>query len=327
MLESGERKKHMRRCHRHERKRRRLFKRKVLRNRQHIAERHFQILRIAAVCLGADESIRATQIVTPRQTLITFPATEPRRHEYSLPHGDAINMRADLLHDPGRIRPRHMRKRHGIGRIALSYPNVEVIQRTGLDANPYILRTDHRLWQIFIGKFVRSPMLTEEYSLHRISFLHSVWLIIFSDVISFLRAGCSKSLLSKAAGESKPEAYPQGYVEDFDEPRTPLAGFFSILLKGQRSFEHHDTLPSHLDRLDDIVIRLDPHKYLRRTLNLIALLNDDVCRRGHVHHAILHQVGSQGATRAAGRRIFKNPNCWSEHTRMNRRRRFHGHCR
>ena len=35
---------------------------------------------------------------------------------------------------------------------------------------------------------------------------------------------------SKAAGESKPEAYPPGYVEDFDEPRTMLADFFSILL-------------------------------------------------------------------------------------------------
>ena len=35
---------------------------------------------------------------------------------------------------------------------------------------------------------------------------------------------------SKAAGESKPEAYPLGYVEDFDEPRTKLADFFSILL-------------------------------------------------------------------------------------------------
>jgi hypothetical protein len=38
-------------------------------------------------------------------------------------------------------------------------------------------------------------------------------------------AGCSKRLSSKAAGESKPEAYPLGYVEDFDEPRTKLAGF------------------------------------------------------------------------------------------------------
>ena len=38
-----------------------------------------------------------------------------------------------------------------------------------------------------------------------------------------------KKAFSKAAGESKPEAYPQGYVEDFDEPRTPLADFFSIL--------------------------------------------------------------------------------------------------
>jgi len=38
-----------------------------------------------------------------------------------------------------------------------------------------------------------------------------------------------KKAVSKAAGESNPEAYPQGYVEDFDETRTKLAGFFSIL--------------------------------------------------------------------------------------------------
>jgi hypothetical protein len=42
-------------------------------------------------------------------------------------------------------------------------------------------------------------------------------------------SGCSKRLSSKAAGESKPEAYPLGYVEDFDELRTKLADFFSIL--------------------------------------------------------------------------------------------------
>jgi len=34
---------------------------------------------------------------------------------------------------------------------------------------------------------------------------------------------------SKAAGESEPEAYTQGYVEDCDEPRTELTDFFSIL--------------------------------------------------------------------------------------------------
>src|SRR5438445_10220853 len=46
-----------------------------------------------------------------------------------------------------------------------------------------------------------------------------------------LLAGCSKRPFSKAAGESKPEAYPLGYVEDFDEPRTLLADFFSILVR------------------------------------------------------------------------------------------------
>ena len=39
-----------------------------------------------------------------------------------------------------------------------------------------------------------------------------------------------KKFVQRGRGESKPEAYPQGYVEDFDEPRTKLAGFFSILL-------------------------------------------------------------------------------------------------
>ena len=42
-------------------------------------------------------------------------------------------------------------------------------------------------------------------------------------------AGCSKRPFSEAAGESEPEAYPQGYIEDFDELRTKLADFFSIL--------------------------------------------------------------------------------------------------
>ena len=37
---------------------------------------------------------------------------------------------------------------------------------------------------------------------------------------------------NEAAGESKPEAYPQGYVEDFDEPRTKLGVCFSILTGG-----------------------------------------------------------------------------------------------
>ncbi|NOT96395.1 MAG: hypothetical protein HOP00_08825 [Nitrospira sp.] len=50
-----------------------------------------------------------------------------------------------------------------------------------------------------------------------------------------------KQFVSKAGGESKPEAYPRGYVEDFDEPTclrealrrrqgTTLADGFSILL-------------------------------------------------------------------------------------------------
>ena len=42
--------------------------------------------------------------------------------------------------------------------------------------------------------------------------------------------GCSKRSSNEAAGKSQPEAYPLGYVEDCDEPRTKLGTFFSSLL-------------------------------------------------------------------------------------------------
>ena len=45
-----------------------------------------------------------------------------------------------------------------------------------------------------------------------------------------LVTGCSKRPSNEAAGELKPEAYPLGYVEDFDELRTKLGAFFSSLL-------------------------------------------------------------------------------------------------
>ena len=35
---------------------------------------------------------------------------------------------------------------------------------------------------------------------------------------------------SKARGEKEPEAYPLGYVEDFDDPRTTLGTVFTSLL-------------------------------------------------------------------------------------------------
>ena len=59
-----------------------------------------------------------------------------------------------------------------------------------------------------------------------------------------------KKLVSKAAGESKPEAYPQGYVEDFDEPRTKLAGFFSILLSRREELDDHSPIHALRGRPD-----------------------------------------------------------------------------
>jgi hypothetical protein len=48
-------------------------------------------------------------------------------------------------------------------------------------------------------------------------------------------AGCSKRSSNEAAGESQPEAYPLGYVEDCDDPRMKLGTFFSSLLNGDVS--------------------------------------------------------------------------------------------
>ena len=44
---------------------------------------------------------------------------------------------------------------------------------------------------------------------------------------SWLSNRLLKQLASKAAGETQPEAYPLGYVEDYFDLRTPLEGCFS----------------------------------------------------------------------------------------------------
>ena len=62
--------------------------------------------------------------------------------------------------------------------------------------------------------------------------------------------GCSNSSSSKAAGKSKPEAYPLGYVEDFGEPRTKLANCFSILLALCEVGGAHREIRSHLVKRD-----------------------------------------------------------------------------
>lgn len=47
-----------------------------------------------------------------------------------------------------------------------------------------------------------------------------------------------KKFSNKAAVESKPEAYPLRYAEDFDEPRMMLEIFFSALL-GSTAIKAH----------------------------------------------------------------------------------------
>ncbi len=43
-----------------------------------------------------------------------------------------------------------------------------------------------------------------------------------------------KKFIQQGRRRVETEAYPLGYVEDFDEPRTKLADFFSILLEARR---------------------------------------------------------------------------------------------
>jgi hypothetical protein len=40
-----------------------------------------------------------------------------------------------------------------------------------------------------------------------------------------------KMAVQRGRSERRPEAYPQGYVEDLSDARTKLADFFSILLE------------------------------------------------------------------------------------------------
>ena len=59
----------------------------------------------------------------------------------------------------------------------------------------------------------------------------------------------SKRSSNKAAGESKPEAYPLGYVEDFDDPRTTLGTVFTSLLTEEG--HHRKTHQQIVDRMSE----------------------------------------------------------------------------
>ena len=108
--------------------------------------------------------------------------------------------------------------------------------------------------------------------------------------VFFNLAGCSKRPFSEAADESKPEAYPLGYVEDFDETRTKLTVVFSIVLKVQRAGDDHDTLPPNPYRLNDIVVRINLHEDAGGPIHLITLLGDNFGHRRHFDHPVLHQI-------------------------------------
>jgi hypothetical protein len=76
-------------------------------------------------------------------------------------------------------------------------------------------------------------------------------------------AGCSKRPSSKAAGEPKPEAYPLGYVEDFDEQRTKLAGFFSILQdRGFREWRTWSSAPDDAFLIEEVIDHFDAIAHL-----------------------------------------------------------------
>jgi D-glycero-beta-D-manno-heptose 1-phosphate adenylyltransferase len=64
-----------------------------------------------------------------------------------------------------------------------------------------------------------------------------------------------KQFVGKTGGESKPEAYPRGYVEDFDEPRTKLADCFSIRLESLsiRAHSRYDVAMSVIMTRDQLV--------------------------------------------------------------------------
>ena len=73
--------------------------------------------------------------------------------------------------------------------------------------------------------------------------------------------GLLKRPSNEAAGELKLEAYPLGYVEDFDELRTKLGGFFSSLLDVEAEVDD-------IGFFDDVIFAFEPKQSLLLHLRL-----------------------------------------------------------
>ena len=103
-------------------------------------------------------------------------------------------------------------------------------------------------------------------------------------------ADAQKGYPTRPQAQAKPEAYPLGYVEDFDKPRTTLGTFFSIRLKkkvalGHGKHRHRVACQDLPVGLHDIGFRI--HFNLRQRIVQLHIALADAAAFLHRHHAFL----------------------------------------
>src|SRR5262245_22224714 len=102
---------------------------KVLRFRNNILTRRRNILRVPTIALVTDDVVFRTHIVASRQTLITVTARDTWLQQHFLTRLNPCHKFANSLYYARNVVSQNVWKRNLYSGQALSYPDVEVIQR------------------------------------------------------------------------------------------------------------------------------------------------------------------------------------------------------
>ena len=160
-----------RHCHvpgrdRDERKSRRLLEGQRGWNDNHVSSGHRDELGIAAVGLGPEHAERGAQVIAPGLALVAGSATQPRRDEDFLADLDAFDLAADPFDLPGDVATGNMRQGNLVARYPLPNPDIQMVQRAGLDADEHFVRLDLRLGPVLVLQLLRPAVFVEDNGFH-----------------------------------------------------------------------------------------------------------------------------------------------------------------
>ena len=165
-LELSARKKHMPGGQENQRHRRGFVKTQIARNRDDVPLRRADVFRVAAVHHHAEERVAAASTVEPARASVAQATTDAWAQQDAVARFDLGHERADLVHLARDVAPDDVRHRELPASHAHAQPDIQVIQRRGLDAHQNFVSLNLWVRRVLVFQDLRPAMFVETDSFH-----------------------------------------------------------------------------------------------------------------------------------------------------------------